>query len=51
MQTELSRKGGLSNRPNYIGRYWHDTFFRAMGVVTSVCDRYGSALQRLLTVG
>ncbi len=38
------KEGRFTNRPNYIGRYWHDTFFRAMGVVTSVCDRYGISI-------
>jgi aflatoxin B1 aldehyde reductase len=34
------KDGRFTNRPNYQKRYWHDSYFKAIDAIKSVCAKY-----------
>ena len=38
--TDVPRDGRFVLRPGYRSRYWNDTYFEALGVITSACEKF-----------
>ncbi len=41
---KILKKGRFTQRPNYLKRYWHNSYFEALSKIESSCDEYGISI-------
>ena len=43
-EDKILKKGRFTQRPNYLKRYWHNSYFEALSKIESSCDEYGISI-------